>query len=248
LSDSAREALESTGATGADVLTDSDFGSTYADVSLAHAFAIGEPKSGDAARVAIAFGGLWSGGDFYARYSRVEAERSWRLSPDRALSLSGSVSLRDLDSSDSEDSVTYGLRAAFKRKLANGDGMTVSLGVAESQSDGFRQDYTSVNLRTAYSFGRRIGPAKVATALEYSMTDYDNYEIRLPTSTSGVFVTRTGPRDDRGLSASLNMVFEDYDYAGFAPEVTVRASRRTSNISRFDSTQLSVSFGIQSKF
>ena len=44
------------------------------------------------------------------------------------------------------------------------------------------------------------------------------------------------------------MLFDQLDYAGFAPMLRLRAGRKSSNDSRYDIRELSVSLGIESKF
>ena len=57
-----------------------------------------------------------------------------------------------------------------------------------------------------------------------------------------------GGREDLRVFASVNAFFPDYSYAGFAPVVTLSASRTDSNVSRFDTNDLSLSFTFRSTF
>jgi hypothetical protein len=75
--------------------------------------------------------------------------------------------------------------------------------------------------------------------LSLGYTHYDGYSISGPVE---------GGRSDMSVTGNVTMVFTKLDVAGFVPSVQVQTSRKSSNISRFNSNEMSVSLSIQSKF
>lgn len=215
-----------------------DFSYTYAELSLDHTFVVGQRK-GDHMRLGATAGGLWSPDDLEYTLVRLDAERVWRPDENQSLSFGGSVASyrRDIDF---RDSASIGLRGGYSRKLENGDGLGFTLAYEVTDSDDPNRRSDSVNARIRYSFAKAWGPAKASAALTLSHDDYADYRV-------GFFAV-PGGRQDTGAYADLSLFFEDYDYAGFAPKLTVRAGRKSSNVSRFETREFSVRLSIQSKF
>ncbi len=215
-----------------------DFAQTYADLSLRHTFSVGT-RPGEFASVGATLGGLWSPDDLEYSLLRLEAERVWRPKEGYRLSLSGSVTGYNRDG-NFNDSASFGLRGGYTRKLDNGDGLGFTLAYDKSDSDAPNRRSESVNARVRYSFARAWGPAQASASLSVSHADYQDYRVG--------FIEVPGGRQDTGAYADLSLFFADYDYAGFAPRVTIRAGRKSSNVSRFETRELSVGLSIQSKF
>ena len=57
-----------------------------------------------------------------------------------------------------------------------------------------------------------------------------------------------GGRDDLKLSANLSMTFQNIDYLGFSPVLTVQASKNRSNSALHDSENFGIALGIRSSF
>jgi len=55
-------------------------------------------------------------------------------------------------------------------------------------------------------------------------------------------------RRDQKLSLSANFVFEQIDYMGFSPSLTLNATRNISNKTLFDTQELGLSIRIKSTF
>ena len=55
-------------------------------------------------------------------------------------------------------------------------------------------------------------------------------------------------RRDQKLSLSANFVFEQIDYMGVSPSLTLNATRNISNKTLFDTQELGLSLGIKSTF
>lgn len=73
-----------------------------------------------------------------------------------------------------------------------------------------------------------------------SLGDYYDYQV-------GPFIV-PGGREDRTLFGSADFIFEQLDYAGFVPSLKIQAQKTRSNVSRFETNEMSVSLGFVSRF
>ena len=94
-------------------------------------------------------------------------------------------------------------------------------------------------MRASYGFARQLGPAKVTAGLSIGRSDYPLLYLN-----SGIYGTYIGPRDDRSIYGDLTFFFSDYDYAGFAPTLRLRAGHSDSNIDIYSSREVSISLGL----
>ncbi|MEX0304271.1 MAG: tetratricopeptide repeat protein, partial [Leisingera sp.] len=95
LSSSAKaEAADLAARTGTTVPRNSEFGSTYGEITLSHAFKAGKPGQGGSARVALTGATSWYGGDRNYDLAKLSAARSWALSPKNRLTIDGSAEHR----------------------------------------------------------------------------------------------------------------------------------------------------------
>jgi len=218
-------------------LSNSDLGSTYGKIELGHRFAVG--TSGGSARLSAALGQYWSSGNLSYSFVRLEGARNWRLDARSSLSLNVSIDQRLSARSDFFDSTTFGVEAGAQHTLAWGDRTSVSVTLQQSDSDFVNSRVSSAALRMSYSFSERIGPAQVSGGLVFGILDFPDY--------FAVFDIPDG-RQDTSTHADINFFLPDLDYAGFAPTLRLRAGRSRSNISRFDTRELSVSVSVRSKF
>lgn len=216
----------------------SEFGSTYGALTLSHSFAVG--KRGGSVRFAGTVGQYWSGGDRYYDFAKLEAGRVWKLGNSNVFQLATSIEDRDIVASQMRDTVVLGLTATLSHTRPTGDALRFSLNLLSADSVSVNSDYTAVSFQAQYAFAQKIGPARVTAGIALGATNYDRFYA------APIFVS--DGRKDRSAFADLNLFFPDLDYAGFAPAVTLRAGRKSSNISRFDTREVSMSLGIASKF
>jgi len=170
---------------------------------------------------------------------RVGVGRRWQMSASTSVSMGATLEKRFSDRTSYFDSNTVSLIVGSQHKLAWGDGIGVSVNLRETDSDFVNYASQAASLRLSYSFANQIGPAVVNAGLTLGKTDYDTY--------FAVFDV-PGGKQDYATYADVNIMLPDVDYAGFAPSVTLRAGRTRSNVSRFETSEFSVSLGFQSKF
>ena len=229
----------------AENLENSDFDASYGEVSLEHAFAVGETP-GNSAKLRLTRGTYWSQDDTDYHLLRFDADRTWRINEKTFFTLGGSVAQYTRPGAETQDSDTYLVRARVSHTLDGGDVIGASLSYQEATSDSVNRRSETVSARLSYAFAKSWGPAQARASLSLSHADYPEYTSLL--NTMGQIGVIPGGRQDTSAYADLSLFFADYDYAGFAPTVTFRAGRKSSNVSRFDTREFSVNFGFQSKF
>lgn len=235
-----RVALSSASRSKAPLAHNSDFSSTYAELSLRHGFIVGAPGSGGSAAVNLAVGESWYAGRRSYRFGRLGADRTWQLDKGRTrLHLNAVAEGRTRVRYASNDARILGVGAELGRKLGNGDKVTVTMALRDTKAKHINGTFSSASMRTSYAFGKAIGPARVSAGLVLGYSDYPSYQT---------FVRAPGGRQDKSVYGDLSLFFDNYDYAGFAPMLRFRSGRKTSNISRFATRDMSVSLSVESKF
>lgn len=235
-----RVALSSDAQAQAPLARNSMFGSTFAELSLRHGFLAGAPGKGGAGFVDLAIGESWYGEARSYRFGRLSLDRTWRLQNETTVRMNGLVEDRFDARYRSNGATILGLNAEFNRRLGNGDLLALSLALRDTDSVSANGTFQAASFRAAYSFDQPVGPVRLSAGLTLGYSDYPVYQ-------SGLFLV-PGGRQDQSYYADVNMFFDQIDYAGFAPMLRIRAGRRRSNDSRFNSREVSVSLGIQSKF
>ncbi|MDQ2089252.1 surface lipoprotein assembly modifier [Marimonas arenosa] len=246
LSREARQQLQSSPFPSEQALTGADFSSIYAKIGLSHAFRLGTspeaPKGNGYGRLRAAYAESWYSGQRYFRAYSLEAERGFRLSGSRNLSLAAEVTRRNYDRPNRE-STTGELSAVLRQDLAGGDQLALGLSVAETESDygNFRKRRAALHL--GYDVGRKIGPAKLSFVIGASLSEYPEYRLL-----TGLFTLTTLQREDKSLFGGVTVHFEDYGFAGFAPTLSLRGRKTESNVGRFDTEEMTLSIGLRSNF
>lgn len=230
LSDSAREQ--------APTARNGDFAFNYAEASLAHAFRVGSGDQKGTARVGLDLGTAEFGGARIYDFLRISGSRDWRISPDSNFTIAGNIEERNAPSNTLNARI-HNLQATWRQGLGDGDRLDVTFGVRDSDASSVNGTSTSLTLRALYTLGRKIGPTRIQAGLGFAVTDYPAYQLIQPVP---------GGREDQAWNANIDFVFDDVDYAGFAPRLSIRAGNTDSNISRFTTEQLTVTLGFASKF
>ncbi|NRB20709.1 MAG: hypothetical protein HRU33_25045 [Rhodobacteraceae bacterium] len=243
LSSSAKDlAAALAAAAGTTVPKNSEFGSTYAEFSLSHAFAVGPTQKRGSASVALTTATSWYGERKNYNMAKFTGSRSWKLSPYTGLVIDGMVEERFAARSTSYSATVLGLVASLSHRLDNGDKLKLTLGLRDTDSGHVNSSYSTASVRLGYDFGKSLGPARFNAGLILGYSDYPVYLAGFPVT------SLANGRQDKSIYADVNMFFERYDYAGFAPVLRLRAGRKSSNHSRFETREFSLSLGIESKF
>lgn len=179
-------------------------------------------------------GQSWYGGARYARYLRTQAQQSWQVDRRRKLRFGADLERQWGQATPDRDSI--GLSASITQGLNSGNTGFLGLYATETFSPDVRTEYTEVTLRTGLALKRPVMGARLQMGLGASWRDYD--------------VSRDDPagRTDNRIFADLTATFQDIDYYGFNPTVTVTASHTDSNIGLYDVNRVGLRLGISSAF
>jgi hypothetical protein len=236
-----RVALSSQAQTLAPAARNSDFASTFAEISLRHGFRAGAAEAGGSAAIEAATGESWWGGQRSFRYVRIGAERTWALTGGGSLAVQALAEKRFMARISIDDAQVLGLGVEIGRPLANGNRLDLTLALRDSAAQHPNGSYRSMSLRLGYGFGRPVGPVRLNAGVVLGYSDY-------PEFWSAGFIPVPGGRQDRSVYGDIGMMFDRLDYAGFAPMLRLRAGRKISNDSRFSMREMSLSLGVESKF
>lgn len=217
--------------------SNSDFGVTYIDTSFDYAFALGKP--GNSAGVRVAAGRVWTAESVAYDLAQLSLRRGFLLSPKDRLSLEATGERRVSAVASENDATVLRLTTMYRRAFENSDRASLAVRVEDVDSDARNASFGSWSIRAGYDFGKKLGPVQISTGVTFGNTNYDAFQRIGPVP---------GGRQDETFGADLTILFPDFDYAGFAPSMNVRATRTTSNVSRYSTEEFSVGFGIQSKF
>ena len=219
-------------------LSASEFGSTYADLSIDRHFRWGKP--GNTGSVGVAVGRTWSGDERSYDFATLRGARSIKLGDKTRISFNGSLEKRKSAVRASQDQTVATLGAQLSHQLEGGDTLALAFSLSDVDAGHINQRESSASMRASYFFGDSIGPAKVAASLTIGQSEFNDFRVG--------WIKVPGGRQDNSIYGDMTFFFEDYDYAGFAPSVRVRAGKRQSNVSRYEGSEISVGFEIKSRF
>ncbi|MFD1809480.1 hypothetical protein ACFSHQ_19475 [Gemmobacter lanyuensis] len=228
MSDAARDRAET--------LTDGDLAETTLSLGLDHSLATARPggvwrlngalglgESGDSGNRSASIG--------LAREQKLDGRNTLGLALDWTVERPTSAGARTAPPADHGQ--LAGLRPGGTRL-----GLSFSAYAVETSSGQRRRHGAMVQASLAPA--RALGPVTLSTAVGASFAFYPDFRV-------GIIVPEGG-RQDETVFAQISAVPTDVNWAGFAPQVTLRASRTDSNISAFDLHQIGVVFGVKSLF
>ena len=214
------------------VLTGSDLNVLQLEATLAHE--AHWPGTTWPVLVTGAVGNTWVGRLNLGSHLRVEAVTPLSREQALRLTLSGEVQSQD-------DGATYGLAASIDGQQRLGEGaMSWQLGLRQTHGADVNQTYRQISSDIGYAFGKPFGPMTLTLRAGGTIRDYVAYDL--------VIANVTGGRQDYTAMLGVDAVFQDMSVLGYAPRVSLTARTTDSNISRFETREIGVSFGIQSKF
>ena len=221
----------------------SDFSSSNFHFGIEHSFRLGQGPEGEGGNgyglLALTGGQYRYAQSPYFNFTKLRGERGFALGRGSNLRLGGEVEWRHFHRRGGKPALLAELRADYTRGMQSGAQLSTGLTIGKTISDAINTDQTRATAYVNYRPARRIGTARLSLTMGAGIVDYPDYRLLMPIP---------GGRDDRSLFGSATMHFDKLDFAGFSPAVTMRARRSDSNISRFDTRELTLSIGIQSNF
>lgn len=184
----------------------------------------------------VSFGRLWSGGSTLADEVRLSWRQVYARPANRSFAWTGELGYSDRKDSDIRSGFTGALHGQWLRPLENGNRIGWNASVARTDTDSAALTHTSLSLGANYAFGEPMWGAKAQIAINNQIRRYDD--------------PLYGPdaRSDVKTAISGSLLFVDFDTYGFAPKLTVEASKTTSNVNRFETQNFGLNIGFQSLF
>ncbi len=214
-----------------------DFASTYGELELMHV-----RRSGDGILTdGLSYGQSWFGGEQQFSFVRMRAQRQTPLENERfSLSYGGSYELRWAPDQDGVYSQTTKLDVSLGHQTEAGQHLSYGLFLQNVDATNSNADARSYRAQISYAPAQNVGPAQMHFSLGHEWLHFDDYAVG--------FIAVPGGRSDKRLYGSAEFMFTDYDYAGFAPVITIAASQSDSNVSRFERSEFSVGLSFRSTF
>lgn len=229
LSDSARKQAVN--------LTDRDFARTGLTLGLEHLRADTSGKGAWNYAVTL---GLEDDGGTTGRSLGLSVGRIQRLNDRTRLTFGAEWTLdQTVSGADTLQRIPR-LWLGLQQQLQNGASLGLSLSAYEVQSPSGQSARQGGVAQVSYAPANSIGPFDISTAFGAGVTSYPDYRVG--------FITPNGGRQDRSVFGEVSVSAREVSWAGFSPQMTLRVSRTDSNISRFDSTETGVLFGLKSQF
>lgn len=223
---------------GVPALGNRDFSATSLQTSIDYIFRLG--KTRDTMSIRADIGRNWYGGAHVSDFARLTVGRAQHISKSTTLTYSASYEYRNPVAVFRDPSNIYSLRTNYGHRFSAGDTLRLGLDLKHTDSTTVNTTSTSTTAYLSYELGKAIGPAKISLSLGASFLDFPIYR-------SGTSIA-PGGRQDRTIFTSATFTFQNLDYAGFMPTVTLRAQKSDSNVSRFTTTEISLAVGIRSRF
>jgi len=184
-------------------------------------------------------GQSWYGGENYYHFARAEAEWSRDLTAATAIGVSGYFERRLYDNRPTTEAVAQ-LGLGLTQVLPGGSRLRARLTFQNANLTGTTRDNHAVSARLDWTPADPIGPVSLSLGVSANYSDHPDYQVG--------FISVPGGRQDTSYGADIRMSFDRLDYAGFVPVLDIGLSRTESNVSRFETEEVSVGFGIRSAF
>lgn len=185
-------------------------------------------------------GQSWYAGRAYAPSLRVAARYPLTPTDQGGLDLSASVERQWLDApSGTVDGASLSLDGGrpvegLKARLGYGIGGTFL------RSDWSNSTYDSFSAYLSLTPDRRIGPVETTFRVGGSWRRYQDYSLGFANVTRG--------RTDQGLWVEAAMSLPDVSYRGLSPMLTLRRQKTDSNISKYQTDETALYFGLAADF
>jgi hypothetical protein len=224
---------------GADVVN-KDFTFVSAETGLRQAFRLDNTPAGGLVSGEVTAGKTWYGGEPYQHFGRAVASHSVNLAEATRMTIAAELEKRVFERGLNQPVLSRQLQGVLEHRLDNADRISLGISLRESESDSRNANSTRKLAYLRYDLAEPVGLARLSFTLGAAQAEYPDYAVG--------FIFVPGGRQDETRFGSVGILFEGLDYAGFAPSLTIRAQRTRSNVSRFETSEMAVSLGIQSRF
>ncbi|MBL8562294.1 MAG: DUF560 domain-containing protein, partial [Gemmobacter sp.] len=182
--------------------------------------------------------GLSRDGEDSSREISARLGRSLALTERAMISFSASWTVEQENRNDRVTRLPQ-LTISSEHHLAGGARLGFALTGYDAQTSNSQRKRHGGLVQVSYAPGKPLGPFDISGALGLSFADYPDYSVPL------------GPgigRQDQTVFGQVTLVARDLSWQGFSPQLTLRASRSDSNISKFDTLETGIVLGLKSQF
>ena len=227
-------ALSADAKAAAPLARNADYTFAAAEVGLQHTRALGDRVL----RLTGTLGHNWYGGDDLSDYLRLSVGLDQNLSAGTKASLgfSADKTLRIDSPLQSSDRLAVTLGVQIAAGAERQDRLKFEFETATTASTSAEVRSTAQSISLGWTKAKPVGGIGLSGGLEIGMQNFADSRYV------------AGGRQDLKLSANLSLIFQDIDYLGFSPVLTLQASKNRSNSALHDSENLGVAFGITSSF
>lgn len=189
---------------------------------------------------ALALGRRWQNAVPPQDLARLTLGYSRAVGQQNFLEISISAEQRSRTGTAARGDRAFSLRSTLMHRLKNADRLTGTAYASAYDTLRFGQSSTTLGLQIGYELARDLGPLHLTVNLGVQQAVFRGYSV--------IGIPVPGGRRDTRTFAELQVLFPRIEYAGFAPQLSLRRQRTGSNVSRFDTVETSVTLGIKSTF
>lgn len=186
--------------------------------------------------LSLGFGQLWSGGDAFADELTVNWRQSFQRNSGGQFGWSAQLGRSLRTDQALRSNTTYALGTDWSRPLPVGARIGLHTRIARTQSDSGAIAHTRLDIGMTYALSQPVLGAQATFSAAAKLLQYDD----------PLYASQA--RRDVGTTVSGSLLFVDFDTYGFAPKLTLEASRTNSNVSRFETNNFGLGIGFQSLF
>jgi hypothetical protein len=186
--------------------SNSDFGSQTFEPGVNH-----QRRLGDGTLSAgVTAGWSWFAEELSLQNNTVNLGYATAISDQSTVTMSAEVQQINLQSVD-RSNVRSTLTAGLSYITEGGNRIGGNLSYTKQMSDSINEGFEGLTAQMSYAWREPIGPAQVSVSAGVTYSDYPTYT--LPLQASG--------RQDTRIFTSFTAGFNDLEYAGFVPTITV---------------------------
>lgn len=213
----------------------SDFGSQTLEFGISHQRRLGDGTLSAGALM----GWSWFGGDLNTQFNRVTLGYGQAVSENIGLNLTAEVQQDNLNGLFPRSNLRSTVSTGLTHITENRNRISGYLSYQTQSSENLNERYETLTAQVSYAWADPIGPVQLSVSAGVAASHYRDYKIILPVP---------GGREDTRIFGSVTAVFNEMDYAGFVPIMTLGVQDTTSNVSRFERNEYSLNVGIRSSF
>jgi hypothetical protein len=188
-------------------------------------------------RLTFGAGHSWYGGEALGPHLRGEVGLPLASGPGGALRLSFGAERQWRDDGPTDAAI---LRLDAGRSWDDVGRVGLSLTLREVSGEAVNTDHRAAILEARFDPRVPLGPVEVGLTARIGLADYPEYRL----GPFGVI----GGREDWTTGMDIEAAFPDLARLGYVPVITLTAERTTSNVSRFETETVGVTFGLKSQF